>query len=197
MSALVSCELMGKRKKSQSHNAVPILRVCAIFGVHACMLSHVQLFATLWTVAHQAPLSMGFSRQEYWSGLTFPTLRDLPVPGIKSESVVSPALAGRFFTTVPPRKLNLWKGGVRWAELTLKRDRWVERYKERCSRSALLWSEHLNGPRDWEGFRQLQGSYATSQHSPVRPRMCWKPHVSFQKGTGAPEPHQQLELRAR
>ena len=49
-------------------------------------LSHVQLFATLWTVAHQASLSMGFFRQEYWSGLPFPPLRDLPNPGIEPTS---------------------------------------------------------------------------------------------------------------
>ena len=61
--------------------------------------SHVQLFATLWTVAHQASLSMGFSRQKYWCGLPFPSPGDLPNPGIKPESLMSPALAGRFFTT--------------------------------------------------------------------------------------------------
>ena len=49
-------------------------------------LSRVQLFATLWTVAHQAPLSMGFFRQEYWNGLPFPSLDDLPGPGIKPGS---------------------------------------------------------------------------------------------------------------
>ena len=63
------------------------------------LLSHVWLFVTPWTVAYQAPLSMRFSRQEYWSGLPFPTPRDLPDPGIKPESLASPALAGRFFTT--------------------------------------------------------------------------------------------------
>ena len=51
------------------------------------MLSHVQLFATPWTVAHQAPLSMAFSRQEYWSGLPFPSPGDLPDPGIKLASL--------------------------------------------------------------------------------------------------------------
>ena len=56
------------------------------------------------TVARQAPLSMGLSRQEYWSGLPFPPLGDLPDPGIKPMSLVSPALAGRFFTTKPPGK---------------------------------------------------------------------------------------------
>ena len=57
---------------------------------------------TPWTVARQAPLSMEFSRQEFWSGLPFPTPGGLLEPGIKSSSLMSPALAGRFFTTVPP-----------------------------------------------------------------------------------------------
>ena len=62
-------------------------------------LSHVRLFTATWTVACQTPLSIGFSRQEYWSGVPFPTLEDLPDPGIKPMSLVSSALAGRFFTT--------------------------------------------------------------------------------------------------
>ena len=61
--------------------------------------SHVQLFVILWTAALQAPLSMGFSRQEYWSGLPFPPPGDRPDPGIEPTSLMSPALAGRFFTT--------------------------------------------------------------------------------------------------
>ena len=61
--------------------------------------SRVQLFETLRTVAHQAPLSMGFSMQECWSGLPCPPPGDLPDPGIKPASLVSPALAGRFFAT--------------------------------------------------------------------------------------------------
>ena len=61
------------------------------------LLSHVQFFVILWTVVCQAPLSMGFSRQEYWSGLQFPSPGDLPDPGIEPMSLVSPALAGRFF----------------------------------------------------------------------------------------------------
>jgi len=74
-------------------------------GLHitrACMLSwfsHVQIFVTLKTVAHQAPLSMGFSRQEYWSGLPCPLPGNLPDPGIKPLSLTSPTLAGGFFTT--------------------------------------------------------------------------------------------------
>ena len=63
------------------------------------LLSLVQLFATPCTVARQAPLSMGFPRQEYWSGLPFPSLGDFPNPRIKSQSLASSALVGRFFTS--------------------------------------------------------------------------------------------------
>ena len=74
-----------------------------------CVLSCIQFFATPWTVAHQAPLSMEFSRQEYWSGLPFPSPGDLPDPGTEPTSPVSPALAGGFFTTAPHG--NLWHLG--------------------------------------------------------------------------------------
>ena len=67
-------------------------------------LSHVRLFGTPWTVAHQAPLTVEFSRQEHWNGLPFPTPGDLPNPGIEPTSPASPALAGGFFTTEPPGK---------------------------------------------------------------------------------------------
>ena len=65
----------------------------------AKLLSHVRLFAIPWTIACQAPLSMGFSRQELCSGLPCPPPEDLPDPGIEPESFMSPALAGEFFTT--------------------------------------------------------------------------------------------------
>ena len=58
-------------------------------------------FVTPWTVVHQVPLSMGFFRQEYWSGLPFPPPGDFPNPRIESLSLASPALAGGFFTTAP------------------------------------------------------------------------------------------------
>ena len=61
--------------------------------------SRVRLFATPWTVVRQAHLSMGFSRQECWSGLPFPSPGDLPDPGMEPGSLTSPALAGGFFTT--------------------------------------------------------------------------------------------------
>ena len=65
-------------------------------------LSRVRLFATPWPVAHQAPLSMGFSRQEYWSGLPFPSPGDLPDPGIEPRS---PTLQADTLTSEPPGKL--------------------------------------------------------------------------------------------
>ena len=71
--------------------------VCVYVCVHAC--THLCLFVTPWTVARQALLSIGFFREEYWSGLPCPPPRDLPNPGIEPESLASPALAGRFFTT--------------------------------------------------------------------------------------------------
>ena len=70
---------------------------------HAQSLSRVQLSATPWTVACQAPLSMGFRRQEYWSGLPFPTSGNLSNPGIELVSPVS-STVGRFFTTASPGK---------------------------------------------------------------------------------------------
>ena len=69
-----------------------------------CVFSHVLLFATPWTVSHQALPSMGVSQQQYWNGLPFPPPRDLPDPRIEPESHVSPALAGEFFTTGPPER---------------------------------------------------------------------------------------------
>ena len=77
--------------------------------VYAQSLSHVRLFETPWMVAHQAPLFMGFSQQEYWeykntSKKTFPPPGSLPDAGIKPISPVSPVLAGRPFATVPLRK---------------------------------------------------------------------------------------------
>ena len=78
------------------------LCLCCWGERHACVLSHfshVQLFATLWAITPQVPLTRGFSRQEYWSGLPFPSPGNLPDPGIKPTSLASPTSAGRFFTT--------------------------------------------------------------------------------------------------
>ena len=74
---------------------LPLAFICAVLAV-VQLLSCTLFFATPWTAACQAPLSMGFSRQEFWSGLPFPSLGDLPGPGIEPAS---PALVGRVFTT--------------------------------------------------------------------------------------------------
>ena len=76
--------------------------------VFVCVFSHSVMSdsVTPWTVARQAPLSMGLPRQEYWSGAPFTTPGDLLNPGIEPVSLVPPALAGRFFTTVPPGKTH-------------------------------------------------------------------------------------------
>ena len=70
-------------------------------------LSRVRLFVTPWTVAHQAPLSMGFSKQEYWSGLPFPSPGELPNPGIKPRS---PVFQTDALTSEPPGKTLLGVG---------------------------------------------------------------------------------------
>ena len=78
--------------------------------MYAQLLSRVWIFVTPWTVACQAPLSMGFSRQEYWSGLPFPPPGDLPDPGIEPVSPAPLASAGRFFLPLaPPGKPLLYQ----------------------------------------------------------------------------------------
>ena len=74
-------------------------QITAVCGHVLNSFSHIRLFVTLWVVACQAPLSMGFSRQDYWSGLLCPPPGDLPDPGIEHVSLMSPALVDRFFTT--------------------------------------------------------------------------------------------------
>ena len=67
-------------------------------------LSVVSDSVTPWTAAHQVLLSVGFTRQEYWNGLLFPPPGDLPNPGMEPQPLVSPALAGWFFTTAPAER---------------------------------------------------------------------------------------------
>ena len=74
-------------------------------GLHGCVHVHAQLCPTLchlWAVANHNSPSIGFSRQEYWSGLPFPPPGDLPYPGIEPESPMSPALTGRFLVAESP-----------------------------------------------------------------------------------------------
>ena len=82
--------------------------------MHAQFFQSCLTLCDAMTVARQAPLSMGLSRYEYWSGLPCPPPGDLPDPGIKTESLMSPALAGRFFPTEPPGKVlsMLYRGSI-------------------------------------------------------------------------------------
>ena len=117
-------------------------------------LSCVWLFVAPWTVAHQAPLSMEFSRQEYWSGLPFPTPRDPPNQGIEPASPVFPALAGtfffwgggagRFFTTVSPvYPLNLIK-------LFPNKWMWFITYKIYLNKVITSIKAYLNKSTSWK-----------------------------------------------
>ena len=90
---------------------VLVFWVFFFFTVHLCMLSlfsHVQLFATPWTIACQASLSLRFSRQEYWSGLPFPTLGDLPHPGTELKSPVGRWILYHWATQKTPWPSYLW-----------------------------------------------------------------------------------------
>ena len=82
----------------EKKNKVAEINLLNFKTLSVCVLSHVQLFATPWTAVPQAPLSMGFPRQEYWSGLLFPSPGDLPNPETKSMSPPG------FLTTEPPGK---------------------------------------------------------------------------------------------
>ena len=95
-----SCTQEGRKFKRQMKGSCSLdclshWRFCCA-GLNC--LGRVWLFVTLWTIACQALLSIGFSRQEYWSGFPCPSVRNLPNLGITPASLMSPALAGRFFT---------------------------------------------------------------------------------------------------
>ena len=95
---------MGERKRF-----ILIFTFILFFSICVYSVTQSCLNATPWTVAHQAPLSMGFSRQEYWSGLPFPPQGELPNSEIESVSLASPALAGEFFTlALPGKSLSIW-----------------------------------------------------------------------------------------
>ena len=104
-------------------------------------------FATLWTVAHQAPLSIGFPRQGYWTGLSFPSTGDLADPGTKPAS---PALAGRFFTTEPPGKPKCRVHHTKcWAKSITS---WNQDCQEKYQLQICIWY-HSNG-RKWRGTKE-------------------------------------------
>ena len=114
--------------------------MCTCAHTHACSIMS-NSFATPWTAAHQTPLSMEFSKQECWSGLLVPLPRDLLHPGIEPTFPASPALAGRLFITVPPRKPILC----------------IYFYFVRCHPRHLIIHDmryHMWGRDDWQGFQQ-------------------------------------------
>ena len=104
-----------------------------------CWFSGVWLFATVWTVAHKASLFMGFSRQEYLSGLPCPAPGDLPDPGIKTASLMSPALAGVFFTACAT-----WEKAVAAHSSTLA---WKITWAEKPGRLQSMGSRRVR--HDW------------------------------------------------
>ena len=97
----LQCSPKVENHKTKGISLKTLTCICTTWKVKVKSLSRVRLFATLWTVAYQASLSMGFSRQEYWSGLPFPSPGDLPDPGIKPGS---PALEADALTSEPPGK---------------------------------------------------------------------------------------------
>ena len=96
-----------------------------------------------WTVAHPAPLSMGFSRQDYWSGLPCPSPGDLPDPGIEPQSLVSPALVGAFFTSLPlvSPGISLIHSNqfVKSSVISFRRN--YPRYTFLCSKHLEVWDD--------------------------------------------------------
>ena len=155
------------------------------------LLNHAQLFVTPWTIARQAPLSVGFSRQEYWSGLSFPPPGELSNPG-------SLALAGRFFTTEPPGKPILF--------LTNKQNQLKENLQTRLRRSSASPSGCSPVPLPWVCSRlpRVQAPLVSEgrRSSAWRPLGClWFPGPWYQLPQAhTSRPHQgsweHIELRA-
>ena len=132
-------------------------------------LSRAQLFVTPWTVAPQAPLSMGFSRQEYWSGLPFPSPGDLPEPGIKPSS---PSFEAGALTSEPPGKPN---GCESW---TIKK----AKHGRTDAFELWYWRIHLRVP--WTAKRSKQSvlKEINPEHSlevlmPKQASILWPPDV--------------------
>ena len=134
-------------------------------SLYACVtssFSHVQLFATQWTIARQALLSVGFSRHEYWSGLPCPSPGDLPDPGIKPSYLASPVLTGRFFTTAPPKRK---KGIEMWMNCCLPSSQLMLKPRHFDSTSILLTTMLYDLPSkgsnafNWFSFNWPLSSY--------------------------------------
>ena len=112
-----------------------------LYNNHVCVWvlssSVVSDSVTPWTVANKALLSVEFSRQEYWSGMPFPSLGDLPNPGIKPES---PALAGEFFTTAPPGKPYNNHTNIYFSSISIFKRFYIHYLKCKCLLLHLIWN---------------------------------------------------------
>ena len=141
------------------------------------ILSCVWLFGTPWTVAFQALLSMGFPRQEYWSGLPFPPPGDLPDQGIKLMCPVSPALAGRFLTTEPTGKPLSW---LLWCSQRLSCLTLCDSMD--CSPPGSSIHGDSPGKNTGVGCHAfLQGIFPTQRSNPGLPHCKWiLYHLSYQ-----------------
>ena len=133
--------------------------------------SRVQLFATPWTVARQAPLSMGFSRQEYRNGLPCPPPGDLPNAEIKPLSLMSPAVAGRFFTTSAT-----WEAPSQW-DVTLKEQGWICSFRGfhsilRKNLNELCCQLNTNTSQELPFFLKSLGG--PLRILPIFPFRCWQ-----------------------
>ena len=123
------------------------------FWICTCVLSHVRLFVSPWSVACQASLSMGFPRQECWSGLPFPSSGGLPNPGIEPVSLVSPALTRRFFTISSTcyfttiKNLNTFSMENKWCCQSLS-----EMLTFLTESSTYFFSHHPRKNEDWACF---------------------------------------------
>ena len=106
------------------------------------LFSHAWYFATPWSVTYQAPLSMGFSRQEYWSGLQCSSPGDLPGPGIKPSSFIFAVLEGRFFTTI-----TTWKASNIYSTICKIDSQW-----EFCVWLRKLKPGLYNNLKEWDGM---------------------------------------------
>ena len=127
-----------------SHNTWHLPHITILGQVLSCF-SHVRLCATPWTISRQAPLSMGFSRQEYWSGLPCSPPGDLPDPGIEPTSLMSPALAGRFFTS--SAILVSYKLYILRMKTSYSKTNYASKPDHKCKHSGLhqvLWSYYLS-----------------------------------------------------
>ena len=135
-------------------------------------------FATPWTVAHQAPLSLGFLRQEYWRRLPFPPPGDLPDPGMELTSPASPALAGKFFTSEP-------SGQPKQLYPNLKKK------KSRCPHTGVSRGCRGN-PRRGQG--RLRGDVASEPSLANKPTLArWRDRVGGKTMSSLRSPRLQRE----